>query len=246
MKYKIIMILLFMTSTLNTSAQTANIHLKNGRVVIYKSSDVDYIDFTEKNNSGEDQSLNNHEFVDLGLTSGLLWATCNIGATKPEEYGNFYAWGETESKNSFSWSNYAHCEGTQESCYKLGDDISETEYDVAHVKWGGAWRLPSNNDFKELYKECTWKWETINGVSGFSIVGPSGGSIFIPAAGWQKGNSEPSDVGSHGYYWSSNQKRIGYDWAYTLTFGSSSVGTNNLSPCAYGQSVRPVAKLKSN
>ena len=86
------------------------------------------------------------EAIDLGLPSGTKWASCNVGATKPEEYGGYYSWGETEEKETYDWSTYIHCDGSSSTCHDLGSDISGTEYDVAHVKWGGKWCMPTLDD----------------------------------------------------------------------------------------------------
>ena len=136
---------------------------------------------------------NHHpHMIDLGLPSGTKWACCNIGASKPEDTGSYYAWGETEEKSDYSWASYIHCDGTQESCHFLGD-ISGTEYDVAHVKWGGEWHMPSNMAMTELSENCTCQSDFLNGVRGEFFTGKNGHSIFIPVSG----NSVS------GYYWTS-------------------------------------------
>ena len=116
-----------------------------------------------------------HEYVDLGLPSGTKWATCNVGANTPEEYGDFYAWGETETKSEY----------TEENCVTCGesiDDISgNPNYDVARAKWGGSWRMPTKEDIIELIENCTWKWTAQNNVSGYKVTGSNGNSIFLPA-----------------------------------------------------------------
>ena len=123
------------------------------------------------NSRGEE---NGHEYVDLGLPSGTLWATCNIGATKPEDYGGYFAWGETTSKVKYSMSTYS---------YNIEADISDTEYDVAHVKWGGSWRMPTYNELYELCAYCDKEWTTSSGVKGYKFTGPNGEFIFLPAGG---------------------------------------------------------------
>ncbi|MBQ2195316.1 MAG: hypothetical protein II407_00065, partial [Prevotella sp.] len=104
------------------------------------------------------------EAVDLGLPSGTKWASFNVGATKPEEYGGYYAWGETEEKERYDWDTYIHCDGASNTCHDLGSDISGTQYDIAHVKWGGNWCMPTYEDFEELNDNCTSEWTTLNGV----------------------------------------------------------------------------------
>ena len=148
--------------------------------------------------------------VDLGLS--VKWASCNVGATAPEEYGGYYAWGETEEKNSYFWSNYKYYNNTYNTCtkyipsssYGTVDDKTtlEPEDDVATVKWGGNWRMPTLDEIKELINNCTWEWTTLNGVNGYRVTGPNGNSIFLPATGWHSG-AEVSNQGSVGAYWSS-------------------------------------------
>lgn len=120
------------------------------------------------------------EAIDLGLPSGTKWASYNVGATKPEEIGSKYAWGETETKNTFRWSNYIHCDGTKDSCHDIGNDISGTEYDVARAKWGNEWQMPTYTQYKELLDCCSLEPGTKNGVNGCKIIGPNGQSIFMP------------------------------------------------------------------
>lgn len=137
--------------------------------------------------------INNHEYVDLGLSSGTLWATCNVGASSPSEIGDYYAYGETNTKNDYQWSNYKYCNRDETkltkyctslqytSSYDYVDNKKDLDLsdDVAHVKWGGTWRVPSAENIKELISECKWKqleW-------GHLGIGPNGNSIFIPKAG---------------------------------------------------------------
>ena len=128
--------------------------------------------------SGTTPDPGNHEWVDLGLPSGTLWATCNVGANSPEEYGDYFAWGETEPKSTYSWANYIHCDGSEGSCHNLSD-ISGTQYDVAHMKWGGKWRIPTHDEQVELYENCTYSWTTIKGVWGGLFTSKiNGNSIF--------------------------------------------------------------------
>lgn len=129
------------------------------------------------------------------------WASCNVGATRPEEAGGYYAWGETEEKSDYSKADYKYYDSKNDSCTHIGDSISGTEYDVAHVKWGGAWRMPTIEDYKELYERCTWERTTYNGVYGQLVTGPSGKSIFLPAAGFRY-DKEVSNKDDYGLYWS--------------------------------------------
>lgn len=148
-------------------------------------------------------AINGHEYVDLGLPSGTKWATCNIDASTPEEIGGYYAWGETEEKSLFYWSNYVHCNGTETSCHHIGDDIAGTQYDVAHVKWGGSWRLPSLESYNELMNYCTMTWVTQNNVNGILVKGPNGATIFMPATGF-RGSDRLYNFGTDGAYMASS------------------------------------------
>lgn len=120
----------------------------------------------------------------------------------------------------------------------IGSDISGTQYDVAHVRWGGTWRMPTITELAELNNSCTWTWTTMNGVKGYKVTGPNGNSIFLPAAGYRDGTSV-NYAGSYGDYWSSSLGTSGTDGARELYFGSGSHDTY----CDYredGRSVRPV------
>ncbi len=112
-----------------------------------------------------------HDYVDLGLPSGLLWATCNVGANSPEEYGDYFAWGETEPKSSYSISNYS---------YSSNPKVLPLSADAAHVNWGGDWRMPTKEEFEELIECCSWLWITQNEVNGHKVTGQNGNSIFLP------------------------------------------------------------------
>ena len=184
---------------------------------------------------------NHHPHViDLGLPSGTLWSCCNVEADTPEAFGGYYAWGETEEKSTYSWSNYIHCDGSQETCHDLGSDIAGTEYDVAHVKWGGSWVMPSRSQLDELINNCTYEWTTVNGVNGGKFTSNiNGGSIFLPAADY-RGYSGLYVAGSYGYYWSSTQSPSNASYAYGLHLYSSRTYTGNSCYRGYGQSVRPV------
>lgn len=139
---------------------------------------------------------NGHEYVNLGLPSGTLWATCNVGATKPEEYGGYYAWGETDTKDNYSVSTYNYWNSQFNTGDNLGDDIRGTIYDVAHVKWGGDWQMPSLIQIQELKDNCSHESATVNGVKGMKFVGPNGNSIFLPFAGLRIG----TDIYSQGTF----------------------------------------------
>ena len=183
---------------------------------------------------------NGHAYVDLDLPSGTKWATCNVGATKPEDYGGYYAWGETEEKDYYGWDNYIHCDGTQNSCHNIGDNIAGSEYDVAHLRWGGTWQMPSLDQIKELIDNCSSLWTKLNDVNGILITGPNGNTIFLPAAGNYR-LSEFNYLGVHGGYWSSSPYTSTKGFSYYLYFDKSSWNWNNqYNYRYYGRSVRAV------
>ena len=142
------------------------------------------------------------EAIDLGLPSGTLWASYNIGATKPEEYGDFFAWGETEKKNTYNWSNYSHCDGSSETCRGLDGNICGTQYDVAYVKWGSNWRMPTYDEINELVDNCTHTVIELNSVQVMKLTGPSGNSVYLPFSGYMDGTERKSIGYESGYYWS--------------------------------------------
>ena len=197
------------------------------------------------NNSG---TLDGHDYVDLGLPSGTLWATCNVGANSSEEYGDYFAWGETEPKSDYSWSTYKWSNGSDETLTKYCTDSSygkvdnkttlELADDVAHVKWGGAWRMPTLEEQRELQDNCTWTWTKVNGVNGYTVTGPNGNSIFLPAAGYRY-NSALLTAGSHGIFWSSSLYADISVTANDMGFISNYVGCGDFDRCG-GLSVRPV------
>ena len=192
--------------------------------------------------------LNNYEYVDLGLPSGLKWAAHNVGATKPEEYGGYYAWGETEEKEDYSWGTYKWCNGSYDTLTKYctnsgygtvdNKTVLDPEDDVAHVKWGGDWRMPTEAEQDELRNNCTWAWATQNGVNGYKVTGPNGNSIFLPAAGYRDGTSLDYE-GSYGFYWSSTPHEGNSDYAYDLYFVDGYYAYHIRSRYS-GLSVRPV------
>ena len=149
--------------------------------------------------------------VDLGLTSGLKWASYNVGASKPEDYGDFFAWGETESKSFYDDTNYIYYNESGDHYCKYYPAYSqpysasptlEPVDDAAHVKWGGSWRIPTSRDIDELIKSCYWEWDSVNGVDGYLVTSKTNGnSIFLPVGGEFAGVSV-RDVQS-GYYWTS-------------------------------------------
>lgn len=175
--------------------------------------------------------------IDLGLS--VKWASHNVGASSPEGYGGYYAWGETEEKNDYDWDTYKYYDNSTGDLIYIGSNISGTQYDVAHVKWGGSWRMPTLDEIKELINNCTWKWTTLNGVNGQLVTGPNGNSIFLPAAGSCDG-TDLYDRGSYGIYWSATLY-YGY-YAYYLGFNSGYSYWGEWHYHKYGQTVRPVTE----
>lgn len=181
-------------------------------------------------------TLNGHDWVDLGLPSGLRWATCNVGATTPEDYGNYYAWGETTTKTIYNSSTYT---------YTGNPTTLPSSADAATANWGSAWRMPTKEEFDELKSNCTVTWATQNGVNGRLFTGTNGNSIFLPAAG-RRGGSSLDFVGSFGDYWSSSLRSGDTSYAWRLGFDSGGCGMYNyhLSRC-YGLSVRAVCQSQN-
>ena len=173
-----------------------------------------------------------HTWVDLGLS--VKWATCNVGASSPEEYGDYFAWGETTPKPTYVEDN-----STSFKKAGWGDIGGNSRCDPATANWGGDWRMPTKDEFQELIDDCTWEWTTQNDCNGYKVTSKNNGqSIFLPAAGWRYGADE-NGVGSSGFYWSSTPSESGTDGAYDLYFGE---GFHNADwgDRFDGRSVRPV------
>ena len=168
--------------------------------------------------------------VDLGLS--VCWADWNVGASSPEDYGNYYAWGEITTKSEYSEETYQYS--------NIGTNICGTQYDVARAQWGGNWRLPTKAEMQELVDRCTWSWTTYKDVPGYKVTGPNGNSIFLPAAGCRYG-TEIYYRGSYGYYWSGTLNESNSYDAYGLYFGSSDRFVDYYFR-ENGLSVRPVSE----
>ena len=180
---------------------------------------------------------NHPHMIDLGLPSGTKWACCNVGASAPEEYGNYYAWGETSPKSVYNWDTYQYG-SSWDNVVNIGSDIAGTQYDAATANWGAPWRMPSLTQIAELRDNCTSTWTTQNGVNGRKFTGPNGGTIFLPAAGY-RWDSDLYSAGSYGRYWSSTLYESGPGIACSLGFSSLSAYWYSYSRF-YGRSVRPV------
>lgn len=202
--------------------------------------------------SAQNDSQNtNAVAVDLGLPSGTLWASCNIGANSPEDFGNYYSWGETEPKSSYKLEEYRHFKPGQENVMAirrafadLGKDIAGTQYDVAHVKWGEEWQMPSLGQFQELEQNCVWEWTSVNEVAGYKITSKTNGnSIFLPAAG-SKASQRTSNIGVYGLYWSSTLAYDGPSGGCNLLIQKGSDRRRQTSSRALGYTVRAVQVVK--
>ena len=190
----------------------------------------------------QNKVINGHKFVDLGLPSGLLWAETNVGAFAPYADGDYYAWGETETKSSYSWDTYKWGSSTTKYNSSDGKTTLEASDDVATVKWGKECRMPSPAEFQELYNKCDWTWKSsYNGASGYLVTGPNNQTIFLPASG----GCFNGDLGNHGfsgYYWSSSLYAGSTNYAYNLYFRSGFIGPSYNGNRCNGRSVRPVAE----
>ncbi len=194
--------------------------------------------------------------VDMGLS--VKWASCNVGATSPSEYGDYYAWGETATKSDYTWKTYKWCDGSSDTFTKYffpvedkTDDKSadkpktktlylEYSDDVARQKWGGEWRIPTDKEWMELQNNCTWEWTSQSGVFGYKVTSKkNGNNIFLPAAGY-KISTGFFGAGDNGGYWSSSLTPDGHQ------LGAWRVYFNSRDICGYdhsrfmGRSVRPV------
>lgn len=195
---------------------------------------------------------NGYKYVDLGLS--VKWAAYNIGSDAPEGYGDFFSWGETRTKSDFDWSNYKYANGSGDDltkyCFKANQGYNyftdsrttlEMSDDVAHVTWGGRWRMPSEDEFQELIDNSIWTWTTINDVKGYKVTSKKNGytnnSIFLPASGLPSGYY----VDTQGYYWSSTLGKKYPDVAQNLTLTPRSYRISNTTR-SYGLSVRPVCQ----
>lgn len=181
--------------------------------------------------------------VDLGLPSGILWASCNIGASSPSELGDYFAWGEKESKDAYGWETYRLCHGSYDSIFKYtktdGKSVLESQDDVAKSVLGGDWRIPTKEDMEELVEECEWKWTREKSVLGWKVIGPNNNYIFLPASG-AASSYRIAGVNELGRYWTATRDESDYS-AYNLRFKD---GTDTIvvvdDTRFYGRTIRPV------
>ena len=208
---------------------------KDGKYVSFSIANVDSIRFVRLVTTCPDD--NHPHAIDLGLPSGTKWACCNVGASTPEDYGGYYAWGETSEKSVYGWDTYAYG-SSWDNCQNIGSDIAGTSYDVASVRMGAPWRMPSHEQQVELVNNCTRQWTQQNGVNGILVTGPSGGQVFLPATGYRR-NDYLYYAGSFGYYWSS-LPIPGNGYACGLYFDSDNWNWGDYDYRCGGLSVRAV------
>ena len=232
-------------------AQKVVLHMKGDKTIECSLSQLDSITFEGNDLIIEEE----HEWVDLGLPSGTLWATCNVGANSPEEYGDYFAWGETKPKEEYSWNTYIYCMDDYNTltryCYQsecgyngFTDTLTELlpEDDAAIANWGNGWQMPSLAQLQELFdsKYTTAKWTTQNGVNGRLIASKSNSNaIFLPAAG-EYYDAKIDYDGRYGDYWSRSLNAYDSPYADALSFNSSSVFWEDHLYRYRGKSVRPV------
>lgn len=189
-------------------------------------------------------TINDHDWVDLGLPSGIRWATCNVGASVPEEFGDYYAWGETEPKNEYTSINSMTYKVPFRKLKKSGiiDDSGTLtkEHDVASTAWGESWRMPTDDEYQELISSCTWNFASFNGVNGYLVTGPNKKNIFLPAAAFQQGTSV-ENIGDFGDYWSSTIVKELSGVSCSLGYSSKSYGRRRYARYA-GRTIRPVTE----
>ncbi len=191
--------------------------------------------FSQKTAEGrvsDDRKLNGHEYVDLGLS--VKWATCNVGASSPSDYGDYYAWGDTKKNSKHGLLN------SVTSGKEINDISGDVRYDVARVSWGGTWRIPTVRELDELKSECSWEWFPMNGHLGYRVTGKNGNFIFLPAAGMQL-EGGVANLDDEGFYWSSTPYGDAMEDACYLGFR---IGERYVQYYYrdFGGSIRPVSK----
>ena len=232
MKKIITTLTIFATILVGMAATRAVVYTSDGQLHPFEVETIDSIGFV--------QDWTFQKYVDLGLTSGTLWARCNLGAFNPEESGGYFSWGETSPKEEYSWSTYKYGTSTSSySKYNATDNLKtlESSDDAATAVWGEAWCIPTVEQMQELIAECTWTWIVRNGVNGMLVTGKNGNSIFLPAAGGRSGTRE-TDLDCGDYY--SRSLRISSS-VYVLRFTSESVlRWDYSSNRVIGYAIRPV------
>lgn len=225
---------LFLISSVSALAQNVTVYTKDGGRTEYAEGDVVSIEFNDVERPPLTAPVDIAS-VDLGLS--VKWATCNVGAARAEDAGAYLAWGEKAEKSDYCWTSYY-----DENCQLSPLSISGMhDYDVATAEWGGTWRLPTLAEMQELCDRCTWTWSEQNGHKGCVVTGPSGKSIFLPAAGTRQGTSLYLAENYGGYLTSTRDDGNAF-YARSLVFFSTGEHWIDTNLRDYGQSVRPVCK----
>lgn len=241
---KLFTILVLFTMILSMTAQTEKFYeWKNGICIERDIIELDSVTFS--------LPAKIHVAVDLGLPSGTLWAECNIGAESPEDYGDYFAWGEIEPKICYSWDTYKWCYGSYDTITKYCINSSlgikdnkkslESEDDAATANRGDAWCMPTYTQQQELRDECSWEWTTQNGVNGYKVIGPNGNSIFFPASGYWVGDKIYS-VNSKGAYWSCSLDESASNKVYIIEFDENYYKRGLYGSREDGYPIRPVVR----
>ena len=236
----LVTVCLFQLTTLAQKKYEMVVEKTDGTEIVSNVEDIVQIYFRERSseNPTDDMTIT---AVDLGLPSGTKWANANLAVSESKVYGGYYSWGETSEKSNYYWKDYQY--GTSASnVVNIGNNISGTQYDVARSLLGGAWQMPSYDDFTELLNNCTYEWTTQNGVKGGLFTSKiNGKSIFFPAGGswWDKTLHE---VGKSGNYWSSSVSATPEGSAFVLYFDDEGADIDDPAPRADGNNIRPVCK----
>ena len=254
-------LLLLVAGVQTARAQKMTVNLIGGEAVEYDVTMVESVTFDE-----EPIIIDGHEYVNLGLPSGTLWATCNVGANSPEEYGDYFAWGETQPKEMYNWpsyqwmmegegdwthiNKYTFADNQKSGCWYDGDTFVgdgkkelDPEDDAATANWGGKWQMPSRDQCEELMNTAntTTEWTTQGGVSGLKVTSKTNGnSIFLPAVG-SKSAGYVGDAGNKGFYWSRMLYTNFSDYGFSMLVSASSFSMTGISR-SDGHAVRPVKK----
>ena len=210
----------------NANAQSLKIYKNDGTIITVPYSELDRIV------AADNEEESKHEFVDLGLS--VKWAACNVGAETPEDYGDYFAWGETSPKESYDGSN------SLTNGLPMEDYSGNPEYDAAAAIWGGSARTPTNIELEELISQCTFMWTTQNGVSGMLVTGPNENTIFLPATGGYDGTSLGLQE-QFGAYWSSTPFEENDDRAYVMQLYFFGDHSSFWSYRKLGYPIRPVS-----
>ncbi len=250
---KIFYLLLLLFSCVSAQAQDVKIY-KNGTLVstYTNGGGINYKIVLSKSNFPGDGKT--HEVVDLGLS--VKWATCNIGAETAYETGDYFAWGETSTRSDLQWKNYNYAIFSENHNYNSspypddftkynstdGKTILDSEDDAATVNWGSDFRIPTHEEFAELFEKCTWTWDSTN--NGYWVAGSNGNSIFLPVTGVRNGTSFSSYSMDDGYYMSSTLRSVimAYTPCFDLYYGKRYFSPNRINDRFAGYCVRPVTE----